>query len=473
MLLTEQVQNFIFANGLLSAGDRLLVAVSGGPDSVALLHLLNDLREEFHLHLEVAHLQHGIRGEDAREDVRFVAELAAKLGLRFHLKEISLPRLVSAAGKGNLEALARDERYRFFADVVGAHGLGKVAVAHTQDDQAETVLMRFLRGAGMTGLAGMAPLHRMESIGSESLSGLTVIRPLLAVSKTEILDYLAEKHQAYRLDQTNQDTTLLRNWIRLELLPKISERVDGRLNERLRQQAELLRDEDAALATLARHKLAELRAADRLPRQALLAEPKAIQRRLLRLWIESVRGNLRGLDFVHMKAMLHLIAHGAPHARLALPGGWQLQLEYDWVKLVRRSDRLKRPCYSYNLVIGSTLAIPQAGWAIESEIIAPTLAQLPADPMEAFFDAACLPPGLTVRNFRNGDFFQPLGMAGHKKVKDLFMEKKLPLSVRALWPLLASAQEVLWIPGHGRSERAKLTPATASILRVKLVSLST
>jgi tRNA(Ile)-lysidine synthase len=393
--------------------------------------------------------------------------------LPFHLKEIDLPQLVAAAGKGNLEALARDERYGFFAEVVCAYGLTKVATAHTQDDQAETVLMRFLRGSGMKGLGGMAPLHRMESIGSESLSGLTVIRPLLEVSKTEILNYLAEKHQAYRLDQTNQDTALLRNWIRLELLPKIGERVDGRLNERLGQQAELLRDEDDALAQVARRKLEEILGADGLGREALLAEPKAMQRRLLRLWIESLRGNLRGLDFVHMKAMLHLIAHGAPHARLALPGGWQLQLEYDQVKLGRRAVRLKRSCYAYDFVIGSTLAIPQAGWAIQSEIIAPTLAHFPADPMETLFDAARLPPGLTVRNFRNGDFFQPLGMAGHKKIKDLFMDKKLPLSVRALWPLLAAPQEVLWIPGHGRSERAKVTAETKSILRVKLVSLGT
>ncbi len=468
MRLREQILKFVYAHGLISPGDRLLIAVSGGPDSLALLHVLVDLRQELDLHLEVAHLQHGIRGEEAREDARFVAELAAKLGLPFHLKEISLPQLVSAAGKGNVEALARDQRYRFFAEVVGSHGLAKVATAHTQDDQAETVLMRFLRGAGMTGLAGMAPLHHITSPAS-----LNVIRPLLEVSKTEILNYLAEKHQAYRLDQTNQDTALLRNWIRLVLLPKIGERVDGRLNERLGQQAELLRDEDEAQAALARHKLEEIRATDGLQRETLLAEPRAMQRRLLRLWIESVRGNLRGLDFVHMKDMLQLIAHGAPHARMALPGGWQLQLEYDQVKLVRRSDRLKRPCYSYNLIIGSTLAIPQAGWAIQSELVEPPLAQYPADPMEAFFDAARLTPGLTVRNFRNGDFFQPLGMAGHKKIKDLFMEKKLPLAVRALWPLLAAPQEVLWIPGHGRSERAKVTAETGSILRLKLVSLGT
>ena len=178
-----QVKYFIEKHRLLSRGDRVLVAVSGGPDSVALLHLLIELREEFQLDLEVAHLQHGIRGEEAREDARFVAALADQLGLPFHLREVSVPEIRTAAGKGNLEALARDERYRFFAELVGARGLNKVATAHTRDDQAETVLMRFLRGSGMTGLGGMAPLHRVKSAGLD----LAVIRPLLETSKAELL----------------------------------------------------------------------------------------------------------------------------------------------------------------------------------------------------------------------------------------------------------------------------------------------
>ena len=199
--LPRRVRNFCASFNLMLPADRVLVAVSGGPDSVALLHLLFDLREELQLHLEVAHLQHGIRGEEAKEDARFVSELAEKLGVPFHLKEVNLPRIRSAAGKGNLEALARAERLRFFADVVREQSLDKVATAHTQDDQAETVLMRFLRGSGMKGLGGMAPVHRIDSIGTDSPSGLIVIRPLLEVSKAEILKYLAEKNQNYRSEE--------------------------------------------------------------------------------------------------------------------------------------------------------------------------------------------------------------------------------------------------------------------------------
>ena len=233
----------------------------------------------------------------------------------------------------------------------------------------------------------------------------------------------------------------------------------------------MMRDDDALLTELARRKLREISRADGLDRAAFRAEPTAMQRRLLRLWIEAARGNLRGLDFVHVEELLRLIKAGAPQGRLALPGGWELARHYDILKLVRRSVKLKRQCYGYNFTAGLTLPIPEAGWEIRSELIEPPLGHYPADLTEAVFDAASLTEPLTVRNFRRGDNFQPLGMTGHKKIKDLFIENKATLSVRAQWPLLVLGQEVLWVPGYGRSELAKVTPSTASILRLKLVSL--
>src|SRR5262245_3261490 len=180
--ITKPSQN----HDIRARGDCVLVAVSGGPDSVALLHILYGLREDLRLRLEVAHLQHGIRGVEAQEDAKFVAELAAKLRLPLHLKEIDLPRIRSAAGKGNLEALARAERYRFFAALARERKLGKIATAHTQDDQAETVLMWLLRGSGLKGLGGMPLVHPLDG------TSLMVVRPLLYVSRAEIEAYLKE-----------------------------------------------------------------------------------------------------------------------------------------------------------------------------------------------------------------------------------------------------------------------------------------
>jgi len=473
MDLRRKVREFIEKHRLVSAGDCVLVGVSGGPDSVALLHLLYDLREELELRLEVAHLQHGIRGEEAEKDAVFVAGLAAKLGLPFHLKQINLRQMRAEAGKGNLEAWARDERYRFLTDVARRRGIGKIATAHTEDDQAETVLMWFLRGSGMKGLGGMSPRRRLNIGGGKSSNGFLIIHPLLDVCKAEILQFLTENHLTYRLDRSNQDPVFLRNWIRLNLIPQLKERIDPHLPSRLARQAELIRDEEQFLDRLAHKELDAIRTHGGINPALLLKHAKAMQRRLLRLWIEEIRGHLRDLDFQHVEEILDLITVGPPQGRLSIPGGWELVKEYEVLKLEKRSRGLGRlcPCYSYGLQIGTELRIQEAGLTIQTRKISPPLPELPDSFMEAGFDIACLAADLTLRNFRHGDRFQPLGMAGHKKVKDLFIDKKVPLSVRASLPLLVLGDEIIWIPGYGRSEVGKITPETKAVLHLKAVAV--
>ena len=452
-------------HNLLRLCDRLLVAVSGGPDSVSLLHLLCEFKNEWDLHLEVAHLQHGIRGDAAQQDAMFVERLAEELKLPFHMREVDLPRLKSAAGRGNLEALARAERYRFFAELVAARNLSKVATAHTQDDQAETVLMWFLRGAGLRGLGGMAPLQQIH-IPSEKSSSLTVVRPLLDISKADVLHYLSTRSIAYCTDQTNQDRTYLRNWIRLELLPKIRPRAGDGVSARVSQQAGLVRDEDALLHTLTLQTYGSVSADGELLRSALLKQPKALQRRILRYWIEQARGHLRGIDFIHIEALLHLIDKGPAQGKLSIPGGWEFVCEYDRLRLGKTSRGAHRVCYSYELKIGTPLRIREAGSELYVEVLS-AVARFPTDLTEALFDAACLTEPLLVRNFRQGDRFKPLGVPGHKKLKDLFIEHKIPLSIRATLPLLVMGQEILWIPGYGRSESALVRERTERVVHIK------
>jgi tRNA(Ile)-lysidine synthase len=475
MGIKENVKATIQRHELLSRGDRILVAVSGGPDSVALLFLLNELCGEFGAKLEVAHLQHGIRGEEAKEDARFVSELTESLKLPFHLKEIDLPHMKSHAGKGNLEAWARAERYRFFAGVVRECKLDKVATAHTEDDQAETVLMWLLRGTGMKGLGGMSPLHLHRVAAGDSMETLTVIRPLIEISKGEIVQYLEERKLNYRLDRSNLNTSLLRNWIRLELLPKIQQRVDSGFTARLSRQAELLRDEDSLLAELAQKSYESMRDSNGLSRAALLREPKALQRRILRHWIGHTRGHLRGLESVHIDDLLRLIKEGPAQGRLSIPGGWELMREYETLRLAKASRSLKQICYTYEFSIGTVLSVPEAGMQLYSKQVDGSFGAMPTEPMEALmealFDLNELPRKLVVRNFRPGDRFEPLGMSGHKKVKDLFIDKKVPLSVRATLPLLTTGAEVLWIPGYGRSGIARVSAKTTSVLHIKAVSI--
>ncbi len=470
-MIRLKIRDYANVHGLVGISDRVLVAVSGGPDSVALVHLLHELREEFQLQVEVAHLQHGIRGAEAKEDARFVAALAENLGLPFHLKEVDLPRMRSQAGKGNLEALAREERYRFFAEVVSERDLHKVATAHTQDDQAETVLLWLLRGTGMKGLGGMSPLHRRRIVAGDTPNTLIVVRPLLEVSKSEILSYLEQRKIAYRIDRSNQDTLLLRNWIRLELLPKIQQRAGGDFSARLSHLASLFRDENSLLDELARKSYESMDKESGLSRAGLLSEPKALQRRILRRWIRR-RSHLRGLEFLHIEQLLRLIEEGPPQGRLSIPGGWELRREYETVKLAKASGSLPRICYSYPFSIGAILRIPEAGMEIHGRRISNAPYRLmPADPSEALFDLEALPGHLVVRNFRRGDRIRPLGMTGRKKLKDVFIDQKVPLSVRATLPLLAMGEEILWIPGYGRSDTARVTEKTTSILHIKAVSM--
>jgi len=302
MNLRRKVTEFVEKYRLVSPGDGVLVAVSGGPDSVALLHLLYDLREELDLRLEVAHLQHGIRGAEAQKDARFVAELRKGW--------VAVSSQGSRSGPDQIRGRKRQCRgvgtsgtVSFFCRGGSERKLAKIATAHNQDDQAETVLMWLLRGSGLKGLGGMAPSHQLDATYIESPIGVVVIRPLLGVCRAEIEEYLHEKHLTFRLDRSNQDPSFLRNWIRLKLLPQLKEKIDRHLPARLAQQAELIREEEQFLAEFARAELDRIQTPEGIDRGALLKYNKALQRRILRVWIEATRGHLRGLDFQHVEAL--------------------------------------------------------------------------------------------------------------------------------------------------------------------------
>jgi tRNA(Ile)-lysidine synthase len=453
MALGQKVAKTIAKYGMLARGDGVLVAVSGGPDSVALLHVLSNLKSDLALRLEVAHIEHGIRGAGSRDDARFVAALADRLSIPFHIKELGLRAVAAAHRKGNLEALAREGRYRFLTDTARERGLGKIATGHTLDDQAETVLMRLFRGSGRSGLGAMAPVSRRGAA--------LLIRPLIESSREEIEAYLAEAGLEYRTDPTNFDPALLRNWLRLEMMPRLKEKIDPAVAVRLARLADIARGEDEELNRLARERMAGMIEGDIVLRGALLAEPEAMRRRIVRLWIEQARGGLKSIGFDHIEAILDLIATGPPQGRVAIPGGLDVVRRYEELAIERRSRR-HAVTYSYTIDSGGSLYVPEAGLTIATAV-KPTV-RLPETLFEAIFDMAALPEKLTIRNFRPGDRFQPLGLAGHKKIKDLFIDRKVPMEVRRTLPLLVAGDEILWIPGYGRSRMAGVTPRTRTVL---------
>ncbi len=464
----EKVRGTIRKYRMISDRDGVLIAVSGGPDSVALLHVLFKLKEELNLRLEVAHLQHGIRGKEAQADAALVEKLANKLSLSFHFKEINLLKTKTARGKGNLEAMAREERYRFFAGIAEERNLNKVAAGHTRDDQIETQLMWLLRGSGSRGLMGIPPVRDLYHAGA-ALKSLRLVRPLIETSRKDVLDFLSAAGFDYRLDQTNLDTAFLRNWIRLCLLPQIRTRTDPYLDLRLAHLGELLRDEEEVLERVTRERLQSLACDEGLDGTSLLKEERAIQRRVVRLWLEATLGDLKRIGFFHVEQALHFLIQGPPQGRLSIPKDWEIVKEYGHLRLEKRGTRRRAGFYSYVLPPEGAVAIPEIGMEMQVEPVSPSSVSLPANDLEAFFDRTLLPEVLTVRNFRPGDRFQPIGMKGHKKVKELFIEKKVPLPIRRRLPLLLSGGEVLWIPGYGRSEAGKIRPETRHALRVSLI----
>ncbi|MGB9889276.1 MAG: tRNA lysidine(34) synthetase TilS, partial [Anaerolineae bacterium] len=338
--LLREVQRFIRCHDLLRVGDRVVVGVSGGPDSLCLLHLLLRLQEEYRLQLHVAHLHHGARGEDADADAAFVADRAREWGLPATLAREDVPALARAY-KLAFEEAARRVRYAFLAHVAGRVGAAKVAVGHNADDQAETVLMHFLRGAGLAGLRGMrpaTPLSEYRLLPQTDRFPLpdrlpVLIRPLLGIPRAAIEAYCAEQGLTPRFDRSNLDTTYFRNRLRHELLPLL-ETYNPNIRRRLCHTAEVVAADYELLTQMREWAWGQVvrEETDRaivLDRAGWGAQPLALQRALVREAAYRLRPHLRDVDFVHVEAAVQVARAGTTGARATLPGGLALTVGYD------------------------------------------------------------------------------------------------------------------------------------------------
>jgi tRNA(Ile)-lysidine synthase len=430
---------------------RLGVAVSGGPDSVALLGALVELASREALHLTVLHVNHALRPE-ADQEQQLVEDLCRRWQLPCVVKALTPPR----ARKG-IEVWARVERYQFFQQAKDQHRLDAVALAHTRDDQAETVLFRLLRGAGRRGLTGM-PARRNGWI----------IRPLLSCSRQEVLSYISTTQLPYATDDSNTDLRYTRNKIRHMLLPLLEREFSPQIRQHLVHTAESLRQEEAWLEEQAQAAYERVRAReDRLFKSRLLAEPQALRPRIFRIWLEqNQKQKPRELSFLHFQRLAALV-EGRIAGQVELPGALVVSREGEFLVLVE-----KRPCsvihvYRYDLVYGASLKIPETGWEIDASCPVawngtPFEARL-RDPWLAVCDVDALAEPLMVRSYEPGDRMRPLGMQGQKKLHDIFIDKKIGVAQRRLWPLVLCGAEIIWVPGCVRGERGKVTAATQRV----------
>lgn len=452
--MLSRVERFIRENDMLPQGCSVLSGVSGGADSVALLHVLQGLREKLGFVLEAAHFNHGIRAE-AGEDEAFVSELCRTLGVPLHIGRADVPaiageRLVS------LEVAARDARHAFFREVMAEGHIDRLALAHHMDDQAETVLLRLIRGSGAEGLGAMAPVETSR-----------IIRPFLCVGREEIRAWCGENGFVWREDASNADSSIPRNFVRNELMPQIRERLNPQATAALCRAAELLRRDEAFLAAMAEDAVRDAGARPgggvALAAAQLSGLPGALKSRALRLLLKRA-GLTRDVGLVNIDDVAALLEDGMTGRRIDLDGGYAALREAEVLVIV--------PCLPAGPEYAcARLSVPGETRAAGGVFVCELLEGVPPDLKEhsrfvQYFDADRFPGDAVARGRLPGDRFRPLGAPGGRKFKEFLIDRKVPRWERDAIPVLAAGPEVLWAVGLAVSEGAKVMRETRSVLKI-------
>jgi tRNA(Ile)-lysidine synthase len=457
----EKVQDYVREQRLFQAGDRVAVAVSGGADSVALLRVLIELRKELGIVLSVAHFHHGIRGPEADADQRFVEELARQCELELNCGFGDAPAY-AAEQKISLETAARELRHRWFAQLIAEKKVDKIATAHTLDDQAETVLMRVIRGAGARGLAGIAPSHAEKSLA----------RPLLQISRTEIEAYLKSLGQPWREDLSNQDLAHTRNRVRRELLPLLEQNFNPSIRHTLAELAEIARGEEEYWEGERSRLMARLVRRGKPSRDGrsnsgeaghvwsidlagFRGLPLALKRQLL-LGVVQEMGY--SLPFEHVQELIGLASDGKRGRPSHLPGGLRASCSFRELQLSLAEPDLRKECgeYEYALPLPGEISVSAIGSTIRASVISAGPQRVSGYNRALLLDRARLQPELKLRNWRAGDRYFPAHTQSPKKVKELLqagrLGRQLSMTERKLWPVIESAGEIVWMRGFPAPE---------------------
>lgn len=465
--LVESVMEAAAEYELWAPHDTIVVAVSGGPDSVALLRILHDISlTRMPLSLICAHVNHGFRDESV-EEAELVRGLAAELGIPFELAEFDIPSIIKESGLGP-EGAAREKRYQFLIATAHRYRARSVALAHHADDQAETVLMRLLRGSGPAGLAGMRWKRTEKNV--------ELIRPFLRINKTALVGFCREEGLAYAEDATNLLTQYKRNAVRLEVLPML-EQHNPRVRQSLLQLAEIASAEDEYMEANAAKCFDELvftgHGKYTLERAAFAAIPSALQRRLIKLILNYLSADSSFMDFPKIEAVRRGALQEYPTVwTLDMGGGYVCMRQYDTI--VFSSKPLTRQVsYTYRLSLTHPrIKLMEIGKVMTMKMLASEVFLAQEEEYgknSAWFDRDELVLPLTIRSRLPGDTIRVMGLNGSKKVKDIYIDDKIPSSERPAIPLVCDALgNIVWIPGVRRSVHAAVGRHTASVLLLTL-----
>ena len=463
-MIRAKVRKWVKRHGLLPQGGNILAACSGGSDSLTLVDLLVEYQQAGDIRLFVAHFDHCLRGDASSHDAAFVRRFCAERGLEFFCGSADLPALLRVQG-GSLEELARSTRYRFLRQVVGEIGGGLIATGHHRDDQAETVLLNLVRGSGSRGLGAMQPLRD------------DVTRPLLCLDRSEIEVYCRQRNLQPCLDVSNADVDFLRNRLRHELLPVLKKWYNPGMVATLCRTASILTDEQEFLRSQALELLPRtverFEWGCRIDADAFCRIHVAMQRELLRLLLEQLRGDTKGIGFVHVEQIRQLFLQEHGSRRIALPGNLQARKAYRDLTIEKlrcgdekyATDDTEDALQHVLLKCPGETAVPEFGVVIRCKRLVDA-ATAPDDlgPDKVVFDCAALHFPLHVRRRLPGDTFYPLGAPGSRKLKKILIDLKVPAEKRERLPLICDEKGILWIAGLRRSERGKVDGTNRDLL---------
>jgi tRNA(Ile)-lysidine synthase len=453
--LGQRVICYVRRYELIKAGERVGVAVSGGLDSVGLLRLLLESRKELGIVLSVVHFNHKLRGWESDADEQFVGALARSYRLDFHCDRGDVGAYATEKHL-SIEAAARKMRYDYFEPLLRAGGLNRIATAHTLDDQAETVLMRVVRGAGTRGLAGIYP--QLAVHGSQFSDG-SIVRPLLGISRKELEAYLQDVGQEWREDSTNRDLRHARNRVRHGILPRLERNLNPAVREVLAETAEIARDEEEYWNNEIARVLPLVWKDGQLRTAVLVEFPLAVQRRVIRAAAETL--GLR-LEFRHVEEILEVSSGSRKSA--VLPDGWVASRNRNALRF-EPAETPNNPNYDYCLPVPGRIDLPEVGTRFEATLV-PTNSEAGYNP-EHLLDRALLAKELVVRNWRPGDRFWPAHCKLPKKIKELLQEQHVTGPKKKLWPVVVSGSDVVWLRGFPAPARLQPRDRTKEAVLIR------
>ena len=457
--MLKKVKQTIKKYTLLEKGERVVVALSGGPDSTALLTVLAPIAQELDLSLIIAHFNHGLRGTESDEDEKFSRDLSEKMGLDFVSGKMD-----QIKGKKGIspEDFYRRQRYDFLNKISEDYQAKKIALGHNLQDQAETVLLNLLRGSGLEGLKGFLPMRDGK-----------FIRPLIEISRQEIISFLNEAGIPYRQDSSNKNNIYLRNQIRSELIPYLKENFNPQIEENLAQMADILRPEDEFIRQHVAHALKS----SFIERQQDLILLKiadinklhpAIRWRLFKTLLESLSPAKNGFSFIHIKSLDNLTQKCESGKIIVLPLGIEARREYDNLILERKDVCSKQMKYEYTMNIPGSLYVKERKLTIRSELTTKENVDF-SGKNQVYLDLDKIQQPVIIRNRRDGDWFQPLGMQGRQKIKTFFIDHKMPRCERNEIILLVDRLSVIWIENMHLNDRVKITAETKNVLKLDII----